>query len=472
MSSLPATKRLPSGHEAARRFLFGRIDYERTQSMPCSEEAMKLDRMRELLRRLGNPERGMPVIHVAGTKGKGSTSAMLAAVLAAAGLRTGLFTSPHLDRIEERIAVDGQPCSAEELVDLIELVRPAVEALDREAAECGAERAEKGTGPICATTNAARRCPPPGRSGKLDLSPFPLGPTFFEIITAMALCHFARRRVGAAVLEVGLGGRLDSTNVCTPRLSIITSISYDHTKQLGETLTAIATEKAGIIKPGVTVISGADSHEAQEVIRRTTRSQGCRLLELGADFAFDYRPPRHLEQAAAAGHFDFRQLTGSPLPLGEGPSALACHVIGIAKGDSPIFVEPKIGTVPDIPLSLPGRHQAANAALVLAAVEELRRGGWAIPAAAVRRGLAEVVWPARVEVVARRPTVVIDAAHNAASVAALLEVLDESFSARRRWLIFGTTQEKDLRGMIGLLLGRFDQVVFTRYANNPAQRRP
>ena len=170
-------------HEAALRFLRDRIDYERTQSMPCSEEAWKLDRMRELLGRLGKPQEGIPIIHVAGTKGKGSTAAMVAAILAAAGYRSGLFTSPHLDRIEERIIIDAQPCSPEELVDLIELVRPEVEAMDR---------------------TAAQQDPPEH------------GPTYFEIITAMALCHFARRGVDAAVLEVGLGGRLDSTNVCTP----------------------------------------------------------------------------------------------------------------------------------------------------------------------------------------------------------------------------------------------------------------
>ena len=146
-------------------------------------------------------------------------------------------------------------------------------------------------------------------SGKLDLSPFPLhGPTYFEIVTAMALCYFVRRGVRAAVLEVGLGGRLDSTNVCTPCVSIITSISFDHTKQLGETLAAIAAEKAGIIKPGVPVISGVTTDEPREVVRRIARQCGCRLVELGVDFDFDYRPPRHLEQAASPGHFDFRSI--------------------------------------------------------------------------------------------------------------------------------------------------------------------
>jgi dihydrofolate synthase / folylpolyglutamate synthase len=408
MTSRPSRNCPSARHASAQRFLLDRIDYERAQSMPCSEEAMKLDRMRELLRRLGDPQAEIPIVHVAGTKGKGSTSAMLAAVLSAAGFRTGLFTSPHLDRIEERMAVDGRHCSTDEFVELIELVRPAVEALDQAAIN--------GTGLISAP---------------------PLGPTYFEIVTAMALCYFVRREVGAAVLEVGLGGRLDSTNVCTPCVSIITSISFDHTKQLGETLAAIAAEKAGIIKPGVPVVSGVTDDEPREVVRRIARQSGCRVVELGVDFDFDYRPPRHLEQAASPGHLDFRRLS-----------------------------DPKAAWQ-DIAIRLVGRHQAANAALVLAAVEELRRIGWNIPEAAVRRGLAETVWPARVEVVARRPTIVIDAAHNAASIEALVEVLDESFSARRRILIFGTTQEKDLRGMLDRLLGRFDHVIFTRYVDNP-----
>ncbi len=439
MSSRLNVDRDLARREAARQFLMERIDYERTQSMPCSEEAMKLDRMRELLRLLDNPETGLPIIHVAGTKGKGSTSAMMAAVLSAAGYRTGLFTSPHLDRVEERMAIDGQPCSAEDLVELVELVQPQVAVLD--------QAAKKGTGPICAQPGTDRRLVA-GRSGKLDLTPFSPaqaaehGPTYFEIITAMALCHFARRGAKAAVLEVGLGGRLDSTNVCMPCVSVITSISFDHTKQLGETLSAIAAEKGGIIKPGVPVVSGVLADEPREVIRAIARRGGCRLQELGVDFDFEYRPPRHLERAASPGCVTFTRPQAAVAPQG------ATADRGFALG-------------------LVGRHQAANAAVVLAVVEELRGAGWTIPEAAVRRGLAEVVWPARVEVVARRPAVVLDAAHNAASIAALVEVLDESFSARQRWLIFATTQEKDLRGMLGQLLGRFDRIIFTRYLNNP-----
>ncbi|NLF06918.1 MAG: bifunctional folylpolyglutamate synthase/dihydrofolate synthase [Pirellulaceae bacterium] len=396
----------------AEQFLAGRINYERALSMPNSEEAFKLDRMRELLRRLGDPQRAMPIIHVAGTKGKGSTAAMIAAILTAAGLRTGLFSSPHIDCVEERMTVDGHSCPTDEFAELVESVKPAVEAMDLES---------------------ARRDPPE------------LGPTYFEIITVMALLHFASKQVDAAVLEVGLGGRLDSTNVCTPCLSIITSISFDHTRQLGDTLARIAAEKAGIIKPGAAVVSGVRLAEPREVIRRTARQAGCRLVELGVDFDFDYHPPRNLERAPSSATFDYFKPRSAS---GANSSPDDCGLSSVV-------------------LSLLGRHQAANAATALAAVEELRRAGWRIPEAAIRRGLAGLSWPARVEVLARRPTVVVDAAHNAASIEALMETLDESFAAARRLLIFATTLDKDVEGMLRILLGRFDRVIFTRYANNP-----
>ncbi|MEN6407937.1 MAG: folylpolyglutamate synthase/dihydrofolate synthase family protein [Thermoguttaceae bacterium] len=389
----------PMSPETAEQFLARRINYERAASMPSSEAAYKLDRMRELLRRLDDPHREMPIVHIAGTKGKGSTAAMIAAMLTAAGRRVGRFTSPHLHRVEERLAIDGRACEPDALARVLERLRPVIEAMDRWGTEWS--------------------------------------PTYFEILTAAALCWFAERRVDWAVLEVGLGGRLDSTNVCQPRLAIVTSISLDHTRQLGATTAAIAAEKAGIIKPGVPVLSGVQDPAPREVIRRVARQNGCPLLELGEDFDFDYRPPRHLERAPAPGFLDFR-----------GPS------FGNA------FYK-------DVPLKLPGRHQAANAALALAAIEMLRREGVAVSESAVRSGLAEVTWPARIEVVGRHPVVVLDAAHNVASVAALVESLDESFSVDRRVLVFASTQEKDLRGMLERMVGHFDHIILTRYQDNP-----
>lgn len=382
------------------RFLLGRIDYERSRAMPYDPRRMGLDRVRRLLDRLGHPEERLRIVHVAGTKGKGSTSAMIAAMLSAAGCRTGLFTSPHLDRVEERMAVDGRPCTADELVELVHLVRPAVEDLDRETAALGSVQAR---------------------------------PTYFEIITAMALLHFVRSEAEAAVLEVGLGGRLDATNVCTPLLSVITSISFDHTQQLGSTLAAIAREKAGIVKPGVAVVSGVVAPEPREVIRQICRERGCRLIQRDTDFDFDYEPPRHVERAPACGLVRYRSA----------------------------------GAERDFSIGLLGRHQAANAAVALTVATQLQQAGWNLPEAAIRGALRDLSWPARVEVVARRPAVILDAAHNAASIEALVETLDESFSATRRLLIFATTRDKDHRGMLGHLLGKFDEVFFTRYLDNP-----
>ena len=391
--------------DAALRFLYDRIDYERIPDIPYKVRDFRLDRMRDLLNRAGNPQDRVRIVHVAGTKGKGSTAKMIQAVLSAAGHRTGTFTSPHLYRIEERMAVDGQPCSSDELIELVDLLRPIVAEMDQLV----------GQG-----------------------HPSQTGPTYFEITTAMALLHFARRNANFAVLEVGLGGRLDSTNVCRPEISVITSISLDHTKQLGDTLESIAAEKAGIIKPGVPVVSGVTDSGPLEVIREACRQQDCRLIELGEDFDFQYRPPTGLERAAALGALDF-----------------AYHLPG------------RETAYRDIPLSLLGRHQAANAAVAIAAIAQLQSVGSTIGPEAIHGGLSELSWPARVEVMARRPAVVVDAAHNAASVGALVDTLDASFSVRRRLLIFATTLEKDISGMLDQALPRFDEVLFTRYLNNP-----
>ncbi|MDZ7620166.1 MAG: folylpolyglutamate synthase/dihydrofolate synthase family protein [Patescibacteria group bacterium] len=401
-----------SSYEAARQFLLDRIDYERVLTIPYSGEDFKLDRMRELLLRLGNPQEQLAIVHIAGTKGKGSTAAMLSAALVANGYRTGLFSSPHFERVEERFRMDGQPCSAAELVELVRVVRPTVEAMDRES----------------------------GAASEI-------GPTYFEVTTAMAFVHFVRSRADAVVLEVGLGGRLDSTNVCTPRASVVTSISFDHTEQLGNTLAAIAREKAGIIKPGVPVVSGVMAADARTVIADVCRRQGAPLVELGTDFAFEYYPPHDLQQSDSPGRLDFRWLR--PAPGENVPSNLD-----------------------DLALSLPGRHQAANAAVALAAMAILRQAGWRIDEDAARRGLASVRWPGRAEVVGRQPAVVLDVAHNRASIEALLETLAESFQVRQRHLIFAASQGKDTGGMLEPLLGRFDNIVLTRYGNNPRATPP
>jgi dihydrofolate synthase/folylpolyglutamate synthase len=396
----PAT---PTADRAAHDFLVGRVNYERQEVVPYREANFRLDRMRELLRRLGSPHVGQQIVHVAGTKGKGSTATMIAAILSQSGRRTALYTSPHLDRVEERFVVNGELCSAGELVALVEAIRPVVAQLDIEESAAGRH-----------------------------------GPTYFEVTTAMALLHFARCNVDATVLEVGLGGRLDSTNVCQPLLSVITSISFDHMEQLGDTLAEIAYEKAGIIKPGVPVVSGVTVDEPREVIRRIAAEWGCRLVDLERDFTVDYRPPHHLDDGPQPGAIDFRHHSMSD----------GWELRGAALG-------------------LVGKHQAANAAVALAAIAELRRLGWEISDDAIRRGLASARCPARVEVVSRHPTVVVDAAHNVAAVDALLRALDECFAARRRVLVFATTKGKDYRGMLERLVPRLDEVILTRYRNNP-----
>ncbi|MCX7426014.1 MAG: bifunctional folylpolyglutamate synthase/dihydrofolate synthase [Planctomycetia bacterium] len=394
--------------DAAVRFLSSRIDYERALAVPYGDRGFKLDRMRELLRRLGNPERGMPLVHVAGSKGKGSTATMIGSILTASGRRTGLFTSPHMDRVEQRIAVDREPCSPRELVELVEAIQPAVAAMD------------------------ARVC-------QHD-APSESQPTYFEITTAMAMVHFLRKKADVAILEVGLGGRLDSTNVCQPLVSVITSISFDHTRQLGNTLSAIAREKAGIIKPGIPVVSGVVEAEPRDTIREVCRRLNSPLFELHTDFDFTYHSPIGADTTELTPSIDFVDRSGA--------------------------------SYRGLKLGMLGRHQGTNAAVALATVEILKKSGWFVSEEAVREGLAQAVCPARVEIVARDPLVVIDAAHNRASVEALVAVLDESFAGRRRCLIFGTTQEKDLRGMLEVLIPAFDRVILTRYADNPRAVEP
>ncbi len=394
-----------SRRDAALDFLLGRIDYERMPVLPYGQRQLKLDRMRQLLTRLGNPDAGLPIVHVAGTKGKGSTSALAGSILHAAGYEVGLFSSPHLERIEERFAINGLPCSADELVGLVDQLRPVVLAMDQEADRWS------------------------------DSS---LSPTYFEMTTAIALMLFAQRKVDVAILEVGLGGRLDSTNVCQPAVTVITSISLDHTQQLGNTLGLIAAEKAGIIKPGVPVLCGPLDEEPRQVIAEIAQQHGCRLIEAGHDFSHEYRPPRKLDRRQELGQLDF----------------------------SGKFCDKKV-ELTELPLQLLGEHQGSNAALAVATCIELQRQGWSISPEAIRSGLAELTLPARVEILSRQPTVVLDVAHNVASAEALVDVLTTSFASEERILVLATSLDKDVPGIVRVLLPHFDRLIATAYQNNP-----
>ncbi len=386
----------------ALRFWYDRTNYEHRQALPND---LKLDRMRLLLARLGNPHQRLRLLHVAGTKGKGSTSAMLASILQQAGYRIGLFTSPHLHDVRERFCVDGQPITSAELAILLDEIRQAC-----------------------------------------DVVP---DATFFEIATAVGFLHFVRRRVDAAVLEVGLGGRFDSTNVCLPEVALITSISFDHTRQLGNTLAAIAFEKAGIVKRGRPTVSGVVVPEARAVIERVCAERDSRLFELDRDFQIDFRPGQVTATGSEPAHFSVRTPRRSWT---------------------------------DLELNLLGRHQAVNAAVALTAIEVLQGRGWAIHDTAIRRGLARVEWPGRLEILRRTPLLVVDCAHNVASAQAVVQALAESFpqpsptsmnpargSTGRRWLLLAVSNDKDVAGIVRVLAPHFHAVVVTRYsANNRA----
>jgi dihydrofolate synthase/folylpolyglutamate synthase len=381
------------------KFWFGRINYEVKSPRPRD---LTLERMRELLARLGNPQERFRIVHVAGSKGKGSTSALLASILGRAGYRTGLFTSPHLVHVEERIQIDHTPIAATDLVRLMEDIQAAAAS-------------------------------PNGLEPSL---------TFFEIATALGFLQFARQRVDIAVIEVGLGGRFDSTNVCQPLVSIITSISFDHTQYLGNTLAQIAMEKAGIVKPGRPCLSGVRAPEARAVIERICRERGAPMRQVERDFRFEHEPAR----------------------IGE-------------ESDQPARVHVRADREwPRMEVGLAGAHQAANAALAVAAVEELRPQGVAIDDQSVAAGLAHVHWPARLEVLGRRPLVLLDCAHNVASAQALVDALRVSVPDRtpggRRWLIFAGSRDKDLAGMLRTLAPEFDEVILTRYTLSPRGAAP
>lgn len=347
-------------------YLLKFADYER---LPRSGIVWDLRRIERLLERVDNPQHAAKTVHVAGTKGKGSVAAMIASVLVQAGCRTGLYTSPHLLSFTERIQVNGKPVDEEDWVRLTELIRPHVEA-----------------------ENAL------GELGEL---------TTYEILTAMAFIQFQDVNVDYQVIEVGLGGRLDATNVVQPQVCVITSISYDHTDVLGDTLAQIAAEKAGIIKAGATVVSAPQFPEVTAVIEGVCRERGVRLVAVGRDVTWE---------------------TGDFSPGGQ-----SFQLKGMNRD---YFLK--------IPLL--GEHQVENAAMAVAAVEAL--GGEKTTAESIAGGLAKVDWPGRLQVLRREPRVVVDGAHNTYSMQKLGEALRRHFRYGRLTLILGFSGDKNIGGMV------------------------
>lgn len=342
---------------------------------------LRLHRVESALSLFGRPERCYPAFHIAGTNGKGSTAALLQRMLSAGGYRAALYTSPHVVSFTERIRVGEEEISQEEVVELAEEIK---DKLAKESASL----------------------------------------TFFEFVTVMALLYFARRRVDLAVVEVGMGGRLDATNLVIPVVSVITSISRDHEAYLGSDLLAIAREKGGIIKPGVPVLCGSLTPEVKEFLRAMAVAKGCAHYFLGQDFAVALK---------SDGLFDYRGVKSNFMNLS---------------------------------LALRGRYQRNNAALALGALE-IAAKDFPVSEAAVREGLTTVFWPGRFEVIRRRPTVILDGAHNDDGVRVLVEEVRDFIGLKKVKLLFAAMEDKDWASMLGKLSDVASAAVLTRV---PVQR--
>ena len=337
---------------------------------------LRLDRMEQSLALFDHPERNFPSLHIAGTNGKGSTSAILQRILSLAGYRTALYTSPHLVSFTERMRIGDEEISPDDVVALAAEVRQRTEAAD-----------------------------------------VPL--TFFEFVTVMAFVYFARQQVDIGVIEVGLGGRLDATNVMTPLVSVITTISKDHEAYLGPDELSIAREKGGIIKPSVPVVCGKATAEVAQLLQSIARERGALAYFLGVDFGFSLKND---------GLFDYTGIKQS---------------------------------IEDLKLALRGRHQRINGTLALAALE-LIQPRFPVSLNALRQGLATVRWPGRLEVMLERPMVILDGAHNSEGIEALVDELSDLRQGRRIRLLFAAMADKEWELMLRTLTRVVDEVIFTR----------
>jgi len=363
---------VPLSFADALSYLDGFINYERQPGVSYNRDTFNLEEFERFLERLQSPQRRLKTVVVAGTKGKGSTAAMLAAIAQASGLRVGLYTSPHLCSIRERIRVDGAMIAEDDFAALVAELMPHIEA-----------------------------------AGMAGLRRFR---TFFEILTAMALQHFLRLGVDLAVLEVGLGGRLDATNVATPLVSVITPISFDHTEVLGDTIPKIAREKAGIIKPHGLAVVAPQRQEALAVIQEVCVQQGAHLFDVA------------------------REVRWQPLQ---------CDWTG-----SRFDLQTPVRTYPHLETPLAGPHQILNAATAIATAEQLQAQGLALSVEGIRQGVQQVQWEGRMETVSRQPCVVLDGAHNRDSARCIRDALTTCFQYRRLILVLGISANKNLAGIV------------------------
>ncbi|MBI4285001.1 MAG: bifunctional folylpolyglutamate synthase/dihydrofolate synthase [Chloroflexi bacterium] len=371
-------------YQQAVAYIDSYTDYEKTP-VPHAAANYDLRRVDELLARLDDPHRKAKSAHITGTKGKGSTAAMIASALSFSGYTTGLYTSPHLHTINERIRIDGRLITDDEFAVVITRLLPEAEEVNRKATY-----------------------------GQL---------TTFELLTALAFAYFAENGVAFQVLEVGLGGTYDATNVIYPEVAILTTIGYDHMEILGHTLREIATEKAGIIKPGCVVITSPQAEEAEIVIRDACFRQKAKLVSVGREVSWQN--------------------------------------LGFDTERQRLRVDGRLDSY-DLAIPLLGEHQLVNAATAVAALEVLAERGFAISKDSVINGLSQVHWPGRFQILNRSPVVVVDGAHNSDSARRLRETLEKYLAYDRAFLVIGASSDKDIAAIVDELHPAFANVIATR----------
>jgi|LauGreDrversion4_2_1035121.scaffolds.fasta_scaffold91305_1 dihydrofolate synthase/folylpolyglutamate synthase len=384
-----------NGYNAAVRYLMERTDFERMRSVRYNEQTFKLERMQQLLAKLGNPHEQIRTVHVAGTNGKGSTVAMIASMLQACGYTVGVYTSPHLVELRDRIVINGQSIDRAVFADAVKTVAKAAE-----------------------------------KAG--------VDPTFFEVVTAVCFKFFAEQAVDIAVIEVGLGGRLDSTNVIRPEACVITSIDFDHMKLLGNTLEEIAREKAGIFKKDVPAFIFESEPSVQQAIAEVAERTGAPLRVVNKDIDYSAR-------------FCVTEDLG--------PHTRVC-------------LYSKNSRLEHLPVPLPGEHQASNCGLALAVVDHLKTVGFDCPEDKITAGLAATKVPGRMQLVWDRPRVLVDGAHNPAAVGALMRCVGAHVPYDSMICVFGCCSDKDVPGLIDKVNLGADKVIFTRAAGNPRAADP